>query len=97
MEPKAEKPCFRRLEDQTKERKALYSQIQSPGENIPNNVDRIPSDDKAPPDEELRHSTKRGGNNKSVSVSGIRIKDLKNWSMGAEQEERWRRRGARGA
>ena len=31
VDPKAAKPCFQRLENQTKEREALYGKVESPG------------------------------------------------------------------
>ena len=44
-------------------------------------------DDEAPSDEELRRATKRGGNNKSGGISGMRVEDLEDWLAGTEREE----------
>ena len=92
MERKAAKPCFRRLEGQTKNREALCSKIEPPGKKISHNMDRVALDDEAPSDEELGRVTKRGENNKSGGDSSMRVEDLKNWSVGTERE----RRGMRG-
>ena len=87
VDPRAAKSCFQRLENQTKEREALYGKVVPPGDRIPCNAERAPSDDEAPSDEELRRATKRGGNNKSGGISGMRVEDLKDWLAGAEREE----------
>ena len=96
VDPKATKPCFRRLENQTKERKALYRKIEPPGDRIPRNAERAPPDDEAPSDEELRRATKRGGDNKSGDISGMRVEDLKDWLAGAEREEEAEKEGEAG-
>ena len=96
VDPKAAKPCFQRMEHQTKEREALYGKVEPPGESIPRNAERTASDDEAPSDEELRRATKRGGNNKSGGSSGMRVEDLKEWLAGAEREERAEKEGEEG-
>ena len=96
MDPKAAKPCFQRLENQTKEREALYGKVEPPGDRIPRNAERAPSDDEAPSDEELRRATKRGGDNKSGDISGMRVEDLKDWLTGAEQGEKAEKEGEEG-
>ena len=87
VEPKAAKPCFRTMEEQTKGREDLYGLHTPPGERIPRNADRAPSDDGPPTDEELRGATKRSGNGKSGGASAMRAEDLKEWLRGAEEEE----------
>ena len=48
MEPKAAKSCFQGLEDQTREREALYGMIEPPEDRFPRNAGRASSDKKAP-------------------------------------------------
>ena len=96
MDPRAAKPCFQRLKNQTKEREALYGKVMSPGDRIPRNAERTPSDDEALSDEELRRATKRGENNKSGGISGMRIEDFKDWLAGAEREEKAEKEGDKG-
>ena len=99
VEPKAAKPCFKTMEEQTRGREDLYNYQSSPGEPIPRNAERAPSDNGPPTDKELRRATKRSGNGKSGGASGIRSEDVKEWLREAEKEgeagskgrgDRWR-------
>ena len=96
MDPKAAKPCFQRLENQTKEQEALYGKVVPPGDRIRRNAERAPSDDEAPSDEEPRRATKKGGNNTSDGISGMRVEDLKDWLASAEREEEAEKEGEAG-
>ena len=53
VEAKAAKSCSWKTEDQTREQEELYGFNQPPGERIPQNAERAPSDD-GPPTDELR-------------------------------------------
>ena len=68
-------------------REDLYGYQPPPGERIPRNADRAPSDDGPPTDEELREATKWSGNGKSGGASSMRAEDLKDWLRGVEEEE----------
>ena len=96
VEPKAAKPCFRTMEDQTRGREELYGFQQLPGERIPRNAERAPSDDGPPTDEELRRATLRSGNGKSGGASTMQAKDLKEWLRGAEKKEKAEAEGDEG-
>ena len=88
VEPKAAKPCWRTMEEQTRGREDLYKDQPPPGEPIPRNAERASSEDAPPADEELRRATKRSGNGKSGGASAMRAEDLKEWLWGVEEGER---------
>ena len=78
-------------------REDLYGYQPSPGEPIPRNAERAPSDDNPPTDEELRRAAKRSGNGKSGGASAMRAEDLKEWLRGAEEEEKAEKEGKEGS
>ena len=72
VEPKAKKPCFRTMEDQTRGREELYGFKQPLGEIISRNAARAPSNDGPLTDEDLRRATMRSESGKSGDTSSIR-------------------------
>ena len=96
MEPKAAKPYFCTMEDQTKGRKELYKFHQPPGKPIPANATRNPSEDGPPTDEELSRAVKRSGNGKLDGASMMRAEDIKEWLGAAEREEKVEKEGKKG-
>ena len=87
-DPASSKPCYDTLEEQTRERVALYRKRAPPGERIPSRAERPPLSDTPPTDEELRLAAKRSNNGRSGGASKMRAEDLKEWLRGAEEEER---------
>ena len=96
VDPKLAKPCFRTMEEQTKGRKDIYGFQQLPSEPILRNVEREPSDDRPPIDDQLPRATKRNGNGKSGSAYTMRVEDLKTWLREAEAEKKAAQAGEEG-
>ena len=54
-----QKRCHAAMEQQTKEREALYEAVDPPGLPVPCNVDRVSVEDEAPSDALLREVVKK--------------------------------------
>ena len=58
-----------------------------PGRRIPKNVDRLPQNDDAPTDGEIRDAVKVCHTRRAGGGSKMRAEDLKDWLYGVEKEE----------
>jgi len=96
VDPKLTKPCFRRMEEQTKGREDIYGFQQLPSKPIPQNIEREASDDRPPIDDQLPRATKRIGNENSGSAYIMRVEDLKKWLRRAEAEKKVAQAGKEG-
>ena len=75
------------MEQQTKEREALYAAVDPPGAPIPCNVEPTDVEDDAPSDALLREVVGALKNDRAKGAAGMRAEDLKSWLAGAEAEE----------
>ena len=81
------------------ERTALYSQVPSPGENIPVTVEPEEIDNSVPTEDEIAEAVTKLWRNRSGGPSWIRAEHLKGWLAAAKRggvaEERGRRKRKR--
>ena len=80
-------PARATLERITAERTALYSQVTSPGENIPVTVEPAEIDDSVPTEDEIAAAVTKLRRNRSGGPSQIRAEHLKGWLAAAKRGE----------
>ena len=75
------------MDKQTKEREELYAKVPPPGDLIPINVKPFDINDDTLGDVEIREVVGGMRNGKVGRASKIRAKDMKDWLLGAIEEE----------
>ena len=90
-----QKRCHAAMEQQTKEREALYAAVDPPGEPIPCNVEPTDVEDDAPSDALLREVVGALKNDRAKGAAGMRAEDLKSWLAGVEAEEEQEEEGGK--
>ena len=78
-------PARATLERITAERTALYSQVPSPGENIPVTVEPAEIDDSVPTEDKIAEAVTKLRRNRSGGPSWIRSEHLKGWLAAAKR------------
>ena len=78
-------PARDTLERITAERVELYSQVPSPGDNIPVNVKPAEIDDSVPTEDEIAEEVTKLRRNRSGGASRIRAEHLKGWLAAAKR------------
>ena len=78
-------PAQATLERITAERTELYSQVPSPGENIPVTVEPALIDDSVPTEDEIEAAVKKLRRNRSGGPSRIRTEHIKGWLAAAKR------------
>ena len=89
-----QKRCHAAMEQQTKEREALYTAVDPPGLPIPCNVESVDVEDGAPSDTLLREVVTNLKNDRAKGAAGMRAEDLKSWLAGVVAEEEEGKEGA---
>ena len=87
-------PARATLDRITAERVELYSQVPSPGENIPVTVNPSEIDESVPTEYEIAETVKKLRRNRLGGPSWIRAEHLKGW-LAADKRGGWRRRRER--
>ena len=82
---RAPPPARATLERITAERVELYSQVPSPGDNIPATVNPSDIDDSVPTEDEITEAVKKLRRNRSGGPSRIRAEHLKGWIAAAKR------------
>ena len=86
-------PAQATLERITAERTELYSQVTSPGENIPVMVEPVIIDSSVPKEDDIAAAVQKLRRNRSGGASRIRAEHIKGWLAAAKGGVGQRRRG----